>query len=363
MQAHPENSTLKVAAVICFYIVAALVMVLVNKAVLNQVPGLPFTFICIQFSIAVFLLRFLAVLSNTPVQRILPCRFEVPLLDRTHANKLLPLLGIGYAGLVFNTLCLATVDATFFQIARGLLLPFTIIASCFITRSLPNERIVIAALVVTLGFFVGAAESYTPSESTTSKFETVRALCYGLISSVVLAMHATLSKVATSTIKHSVFTISYWGNLFMAIMSLPLILLNGEVQVFRDRLADPTQNWTTFIVGCGVTGVVGFLLGLANVLSIKMTSPTSHMFAAAAKTVIQTLLAVLFFGDRVTVYRVAGLALITAGTIFYTWSQARAHARKQNAAYQPVATRDDDLEKQMLFADDEDQKDVTEMRR
>ncbi|KAF7293032.1 TPT domain-containing protein [Mycena indigotica] len=350
----------KVVAVVCFYIVAALVMVLVNKAVLNQTPDLPFTFLCIQFCIAVLLLRALVLISDSPLHRIIRFRLELPVLDRATATKLIPLLCVGFIGLVFNTLCLAKVDATFFQITRGLLLPFTILVSSLVTRSFPAKTVIAATVVVTIGFIVGSAESFS---SYAIDPEALRAVFYGLISCLVLAIYTVMSKVATTTMKHSVFVISYWGNLGMATMTLPLIICNGEIAVFQQRIANPEQEWTTFVVGCGVTGIFGFLLSLANILSIKVTNPTSHMFSAAAKTVIQTLIGVLFFGDLLDVSRATGILLITAGTIFYTWAQIRPHP--QQPSYEAVPTLDD-VEKQTGETDDEEdddiEKDLTEMK-
>jgi len=303
-----------------------LVMVLGNKAVLNQTPDLPFTFLFIQLATAVFLFRFLALLSRTPVQRILPVKFELPVLDRSTATKLLPFLSVGFIGLVFNTLCLANVDASFFQIARGLILPFTILVSSLFTRTIPRLHVLLSAFVVTVGFFVGVVPSFSVTSNSSISREPLRALLYGFISSIVLSMHVVLSKVVTATVKHSVIGISYFGNLFMAVGLLPFIFLNGELDALHQRLISPDQVWTPFVVGTAVTGVFGFLLGIANVLSIKVTSPVSHMFSAAAKSVIQMMLGVFFFGDVITTYRLGAIALITGGTMFYTWTQSNARS-------------------------------------
>ncbi|KAF7368926.1 TPT domain-containing protein [Mycena venus] len=152
-------------------------------------------------------------------------------------------------------------------------------------------------------------------------------------------MHVVLSKVVTATAKHSVIGISYFGNLFMAIGLLPFIFLNGEVDALHRRLISPDQVWMPFIVGTAVTGIFGFFLGIANVLSIKVTSPISHMFSAAAKSVIQMMLGVFFFGDIITTYRLGAITLITGGTMFYTWTQS-------NARSETVLAPKNDLERQ-----------------
>ncbi|KAJ7449308.1 hypothetical protein FB451DRAFT_755745 [Mycena latifolia] len=334
LELEEPESPLKVAATVCFYIAAALVMVFVNKAVLNKTPDLPFTFLFIQLAIAVLLLRSLALLSRTRLQRYLPVKFELPVLDRNVTNKLFPFLSVGFLGLMFNTLCLANVDASFFQIARGLLLPCTILVSSVYYHVMPKANVLAAASLVTCGFVVGVLPSL--HRGSTSK-EPLMALFYGITSCLVLSVQTVLSKTATRN--YSVLALSYWGNLAMSVMTVPLILLNGEVATLQRRLISSDEDWTTFVLGSAITGVFGFLLGIANVLSIKVTSPITHMFSSAAKSVIQTLLAVLIFGDIMTIYRLGGIVLITFGTIVYTWTQS--YARPQRIA---VTT---DVEKQL----------------
>ncbi|KAJ7025562.1 hypothetical protein C8F04DRAFT_1299696 [Mycena alexandri] len=356
MQFEPEYSQMKVAAVVCFYIVAALVMVFVNKAVLNRTPDLPFTFLFIQLAIAVVLIRALAVLGRTPIRRLLPI--------------------MGFIGLVFNTLCLANVDASFFQIARGLLLPFTILMSSLFIRVVPRLSVIISALIVTSGFFVGVAPSfmayYYKSIAANADSTPLLALLYGLISCIVLSLHAVLSKVVTSSLKHvSVVALCYWGNLGMSIFLIPFVFFNGELVVLQRRWASPEDEWTTFVVGSAITGIFGFLLGIANVLSIKVTSPISHMFSAvrifsryfhpvlkfslqAAKSVIQMLLGVIFFGDIVTGLRVGAITLITGGTMFYTWSQG--HMSQQKIAPKPQDVNLEDQRTPFLAQEEQNEK-------
>lgn len=44
----------------------------------------------------------------------------------------------------------------------------------------------------------------------------------------------------------------------------------------------------------------GFLIGIAGFLSIKVTSPVSHMISAAVRGVLQTFLGIWIFGDVVS---------------------------------------------------------------
>jgi len=117
---------------------------------------------------------------------------------------------------------------------------------------------------------------------------------------------------------------------------LPCVLLNGEVYIFINKIvlasaaSDAGSNEiyersverSTFFVGSLVTGCFGFLLGLAGLLSIKVTSPVSHMVSSAARSVLQTILGIWLFGEIVTRRRAFSICVITLGALYYTWIQS-----------------------------------------
>ncbi|KAJ7703796.1 hypothetical protein B0H16DRAFT_1638427 [Mycena metata] len=317
----PEASQMEVAGVVVYYIVAALVMVLVNKAVLKNVPELPFTFLFIQVFIAVVLLRLLAWANRTRLGHHIPVEFELPMFNRGVVVNLLPYLTVGIAGLVFNTICLANVDAAFFQIARGLLLPFTILVSSVVNHTQPQPKVVFAAFVVTCGFLIGSAPSLSGRSPGSISHDSALGLFCGCMSSFVLSVHAVLKKPALAHVGQSALALSYYGNLFSTTALLPCLILHGELGILRARYYDVDAQWWTFIVGCLVTGFFGFLLGISHSLSIKVTSPITHMFSSAAKGVIQTILSMWIFSDVLTRSRFYSIVSITCGTIFYTWAQ------------------------------------------
>ncbi|KAJ6467008.1 hypothetical protein C8R45DRAFT_483034 [Mycena sanguinolenta] len=316
-----ENSRALVGGVVIFYMVAALVMVFVNKAVLNNTPDLPFTFLFIQCFIALLLLRLVAFANRTSLRRISPIDWELPMVHRSALIKLFPYFAVGITGLIFNTLCLTNVDASFFQIARGLALPFTIAVSGVHNRARPRPQVVIAAFIVTCGFFIGTAPTFMRQASSLSH-ESAIALFYGSMSSLVLAVHAVLKKSALEHVGNSVMSLSYFGNMFSATMLFFCTILHGEIGILYMRYHDPRMDWSPFLIGSAVTGFFGFLLGIANSLSVKVTSPVTHMFSSAAKGVIQTLLGVWIFLDVITLLRFYSISTIIGGTVYYTYIQS-----------------------------------------
>ncbi|TCD62409.1 hypothetical protein EIP91_006937 [Steccherinum ochraceum] len=247
-----ENSQqLKVAGVVSFYMGAALVMVFVNKAVLNSSPDLPMLFLFIQLLLAVILLHASA-LATTKV--------EIPKLELRTAKKLAPVTLVNVIGLVFNILCLRGVDASFFQIARGLVLPLTIMVSSTVTRSVPSVRVILAAIIVTVGFLLGVAPQSLQAAENLRNSPDLTAIMYGVLSSLFIAVHAVLIKSSLPHAHNSTIQLAYWQNLGSAIFLAPFILLQGEHVKLQELMSSVDWHGTTFFWGSLVTGVFGFLL-------------------------------------------------------------------------------------------------------
>jgi GDP-fucose transporter C1 len=68
---------------------------------------LPLLFLLLQLLIAVILLH---------VSAVFIARVEIPKLELETAKKLTPVILVNIIGLVFNTLCLRDVEASFFQV-------------------------------------------------------------------------------------------------------------------------------------------------------------------------------------------------------------------------------------------------------
>lgn len=84
-------------------------------------------------------------------------------------------------------------------------------------------------------------------------------------------------------------------------------------------------------------GFFGFLIGIAGLLSVKVTSPVSHMVSSAARGVLQTVVSVLAFHEVITHRRLGSIFVITAGSCHYVWvkhqeQQAAAQANKSSLA-------------------------------
>jgi len=274
----------------------------------------------IQLVIAVILLHISAL--------VWPSKVTLPRVwDWEKICKLAPVVFVNGVGLVFNTLCLRGVEAAFFQIARGLVLPLTIAVSSLHTHDLPSSQVLAAAAAVTVGFLLGVVPPPLPGAVAVipeSAVPSTLALIYGLLSSLFIAVHAVLIKTSLPHANNSTVELAYWSNAGAALMLAPFVFWTGESNHLLDLIrtaggGDERWNWGVFVSGSVITGVFGFLLCVAGLLSVKVTSPVTHMFSSAARSVLQTLLGVWLFNDILTVNRAGSILTILFGTLYYTW--------------------------------------------
>jgi GDP-fucose transporter C1 len=247
-------------------------MVFVNKVVLNNAPNLTVLFMFFQSITTVLLLNFTALFTS---------HVQIPSLDMATARKLTPLILVDASGFVFNALCLRDVEAAFYQVARGLVLPLTIAVVALSSSTRPTLPVVACASIVTLGFFIGTSFS---SDLPAKAVPTPLALFYGFLSSLAIALHAVLVKSSLPHVGGSSTMLSYWSNLGSAVLLGVLAVLKGEASEFVHMVGGSGWDWRTFAWGNLVTGVFGFLISIAGILSVKVTSPVTHMFSSVSSS-------------------------------------------------------------------------------
>lgn len=166
-----------------------------------------------------------------------------------------------------------------------MVLPLTIIVSSINARSLPSMRVLFAAGIVTAGFFIGVAPtSLSASSDRWHEAPSRLAIAYGVLSSLFIAIHAVLIKVSLPHAQNSTIQLAYWQNLGSALLLGPFILFQGELSKLSELIRTPEWNAEVFVWGSLITGVFGFLLCIAGLLSIKVTSPVTHMFSSVSSS-------------------------------------------------------------------------------
>lgn len=169
------------------------------------------------------------------------------------------------------------------------MLPLTIAVSSIHTHSVPSRRVLLAAGIVALGFILGVA----PHTFATIQWRSAPSslsIVYGVLSSLFIAVHAVLIKSSLPHAHNSTIQLAYWQNLGSALFLAPFILIQGEYGQLLGLMSRRDWNGGVFVWGSIITGVFGFLLCVAGLLSIKVTSPITHMFSSVSIPLVKRLL-------------------------------------------------------------------------
>jgi len=321
-----------VTGVVVFYLVAALSMVMANKWVLNSIDA-PLFFLLAQLVIAVLLFLISGAMG------VLPDRLT---FETDICRGLIPMVALNVVGLSFSNYTLKFVDASFYQVARGLVLPFTVGTSFIVLHSRPSLLILVSCSIVTLGFFVGVFLDGTPIS--------VVGVGFGVASSAITAVHSVVIKKSLDVVKGSALLLSWYTNLLSALVLAPLVMLAGELPAIlsllyglNETLADGQglSPLHKFLWGSAITGALGFMMSFASLLSIKITSPITHMVSSAVRGVAGSLLGKWYFGDVITSGRVSSIAIILGGSMYYTWiKHVESQPLKSDPAYERVKMED-----------------------
>ncbi|KAG0041831.1 hypothetical protein BGZ83_001244 [Gryganskiella cystojenkinii] len=312
-----------------FYMLTALVMVSVNKWALNTQP-LPWVLLWLQMLVAVLLLK---ITHWTGLLTMPEIKMDV-------AKALAPLITINVLGLGVNTICLVYVDTSFYQIARGLVLPFTVIFAYVLLRQPSSPLVLAACFTVFCGFYTGVT-----SEINVSKLGVI----FGIVSSVTTSLHAIVIKKSLPAVNNSSIDLVFYNNVLSLCATTPIIFLSGEsAQVAYIYENEGFQAFHQFLIAAFVTGIFGFLVNLAGFLQISKTSPTTHMVSGAVRGVLQTLLGYFAFNDVITAGRLLGIFLIIGGGALYTYAKDREMqaAATSKPSYIPMTQQDLDEDKE-----------------
>ncbi|KAH6903148.1 hypothetical protein BKA70DRAFT_1514781 [Coprinopsis sp. MPI-PUGE-AT-0042] len=211
--------------------------------------------------------------------------------------------------LSFSKYTLQYVDASFYQTKRGLFLPFAVatsLSSPLLSR--PFLPILFACVVVTVDFFVGV---FVDAVSVS-----VIGVSFGVAPLSKVRLLSLSINPSQFGINKSSLALGWYMNagstLLLLLLLLPILLLAGEAPgilslLFYSRGGIDDSNpgrlnaLQTFLYGSLITGVLGFLICVSSLLSIKLTSPITHMASSAVRGVAASSLGLYVFHDLITI--------------------------------------------------------------
>ncbi|KAF8207989.1 hypothetical protein K438DRAFT_1813222, partial [Mycena galopus ATCC 62051] len=246
-----------------------------NKWVLNETKA-PLFFLKTQLFIAVLLSLIADALG------LLPDRLT---LNIKVCRGLVPIVGLSVLGLSLSNYTPKYVHASVSQDARGLVLPFTAGVSGVVLPTRPSLRILFACGIVPISFFCSIFLDRIPMS--------MMGVGFGVASSTITTTHSVLIKQNLEIVNKSTI-LPLWCTHLLSIFVLVLIIFFVEgTEVMKllfdadELLCEPRtmSALRTFVVPSSSCGVVGFIMSLASLFAIKVTSPITHMVSSASEHV------------------------------------------------------------------------------
>ncbi|KFH40717.1 putative transporter-like protein [Hapsidospora chrysogenum ATCC 11550] len=324
VESAPPSRT-KVALTVLFHSSCAILSTILSKSALNGIEA-PVTLLGLQTAVQVVLFTTFGLFTGW-IQLSRPPSAWLALLPLTVARLV---------GILAKTYCLASVNASVYQIARGLLLPFTLLLSLLVLRPRPYYPPLSLAgcAMVMAGFVAGMAADY--GQALTSG----KGIILGVGSSLTTAIESVVVKRFLGKSKEGMWQMVWMSNVMALPFYLPLLPLSGELSNAKNMfdMSETSEGGRQFLASASLTGVSAFLLTIATFMQIEVTSPTTHMIVTAARGVAQSSLAIVLLGEMLTFDRAGSMFLILGGSALYGWARDRyAQSKKPSeGAYQPV---------------------------
>ncbi|WVF65289.1 hypothetical protein IAT40_000013 [Kwoniella sp. CBS 6097] len=344
-EANAGPSRLKVFLTVSFHICIALSVTLLNKWALNTVP-LPQVLLAFQTGICVILSIIVKAAGwgqvgslNLPISEVQ--RLWVYLVMRTVAVGM-------------KVWCLNLVPASFYQVSRGLLLPITVLLSFLFLGSRASPAILFNILIICVGFVIGSASKLSGSSSNSSSSMSGMldlGFILGIASTFTTAAETIIVKIYAPKLPifRAVYTTSLVG--FIAFTGLSYIsggfddfshlletakinsaaLASSSITKVPAHITGPT--YSSVVSAILVSGVAYYLVSLAAVLQITVTTPVTHTISTAVRGVLQSLLAVVLLpNESLSFSAIVSIFFILVGSARYTWYKEKEKKEKEAAA-------------------------------
>lgn len=129
--------------------------------------------------------------------------------------------------------------------ARGLVLPFTVLTSFILLSSRPSLYALVACAIVTMGFFVGV---FLDGVQVSQK-----GVILGVLSSMVTALHAVAIKRAIKLLNDSALNLGWYTNLLSTPIFMAVVVLSGEIPGIMELFSSSSQVLHPFLWGSAIT--------------------------------------------------------------------------------------------------------------
>ena len=221
----------------------------------------------------------------------------------------------------------------------------TVLFSYFLLNSRPSREVLGYVGIICVGFTVGALAkgSQKSQGASTGEGFNLMAIAFALTDiGIILGIVSTLTTALETIVvkwygpKLTVFRAVYITSLVGTAVFTIISIFSGEAAQFRDLVSTvriqgfatghPTRAtsvgeiWSAILI----SGTAYYLVSLAAVLQITVTSPVTHTISTAVRGVLQSLMACLLLpGEWLTMGEIVSIIIILIGSGGYTWSKEK----------------------------------------
>ena len=304
-----ESGVLLISMVIVSYWIIAMAMVFINKQLISgHDTGVDISVFLVWVQT---LLGISTIMLLRCVRTYLKLQWELPLF---HLNSLLHsdmiLASMLFTGtLIFNNLMLKYISVAFYQLARSLTLIFVILFSNMVLQEKISWKISVSCLLIVLGFYIGVDEELF------SQGLHFLGVVYGVAASLTAALCGVFYKRVQVRENPSSLQMTFNNQLISFITLSPLLYSTSQLSDFLDS---PLAGNSTVALLLLLSGLASILMGWISARLISLTSPLTHNISINTKSVLQTLLAVLWTGEARSFSWWLGNALVMGGIGTYT---------------------------------------------
>lgn len=302
----------RVTSVIFLYWIVSLSLIFVNKHILSGSFG--------NYDMSIFVAWYQCCIASIMiflaglVFNFMKWSFQIPTV---HPKTLLEqdILILSYTfvgGLTLNNLMLKHISVAFYQVARSFTLVFTVMLSVYILCKPFTRKVLLCCFLVIGGF------SLSVKEEDVSGTLSLWGILYGIVASFFVALCGIYLKKGEKIVMGDTLKLTYCNSINGAIIFIPLIYSSGQLSMV---LNSPTfyDPWFWIFLTC--SGLLSLGIGWASALQIKYTSPVTHHISINAKSVVQTIMAVLYFQEQKSFLWWCGNLLVVSGIMVYAYEK------------------------------------------
>lgn len=314
----------RIAGVVALYWTVSISLVFLNKYLLKSDSlklDAPIFVTFFQCVVTVILCKTCDALSQYRPNLL---KFPSTTFDMKISREVLPLSVVFVAMITFNNLCLRSVGVAFYTVARSLVTIFSIIFTYLILGQKTSVPALITCTVIISGFCLGVNQ-----EGEVGSLSVIGTI-YGVVASGLVALNAIYIKKILPVVDKDIWKLAFYNNVNACVIFTPLIIIFGEVKEILAFDQIFSMSFWSFMV---LSGFMGFIMGYVVGLEVKVTTPVTHNVSGVAKACLQTVIAVIFYGQVKTGLWWLSNILVLAGTGAYSavksWEMKIAHERAE----------------------------------